>query len=369
MGLFDKTKRKPERRKNKAGSCLAVVLTALLLGSALCGCRASAPKQESSPEPAVEVETKAAQETEAAPEQAQPCTAMELLEPYVDASPQIAFAAAWLGCREAGEDRPLDQWLLDTVPGLMEEMPFVLQIPEDRILGGEGGNVFLILPRDETTSLSVNRVQWVSRENGVWPEVCEVLYRSEYAEPVLITAGWVEYPDKADVGICAVAGNGAEAEWYPAFGEYGNVIVPCGEDALPLVLDFTGYADSPGYEMPGDAWWLPPTDEGLADTTWVCGDWMLELSRGGSDPEFAGCAQLLHPEDGEFKMVSSGVWRMEETCLHLELSAGAGASLSGSFPVLIAPSGDYLYMEKSAEGSLPFFGEDCAAVELVLSYG
>ena len=75
MALFDKMKRKPERRKNKARSCLAAVLTTLLLGSALCGCRASAPKQESSPEPAVKAETKAAQETEATPGQAQPCTA------------------------------------------------------------------------------------------------------------------------------------------------------------------------------------------------------------------------------------------------------------------------------------------------------
>lgn len=362
MGLFDKQKRKPERRKNRGRACLAAVLAALLLGYALCGCRASAPKQESSPEPTVKTETEAAQETETTSGQSQPCTAMELLDPYMEASPQIAFAVAWLGCREVEEDRPLDQWLAETVPGLMAEMPFVLQIPEDRILGGDAGNVFLILPRDETTSLSVNRVRWVSRENGVRPEVCEVLYRSEYAEPVLITAGWVEYPDEADLGICAVAGNGTQAEWYPAFGEYGNVIVPCGEDSLPLVLDFTGYADSPGYVLPGDAWWLPPTDEGLADTTWVCGDWMLELSRGGA-------AELLHPENGEFQPVYSGVWRMEETCLHLELSTGAGASLSGSFPVLIAPSGDYLYMETSAEGSLPFFGEDCAAVELVHSYG
>lgn len=367
MGLFDKMKRKPARRKNRGRGCLAAALAAVLLGAALCGCRAGAP--ESAPEPTRMAETEAAAETESAPEQVLPDTAMELLTPYMEAAPQFAFAAAWLGCRETGEDRSLDQWLLDTVPGLVEQMPFVLQLPEDRILGSEAGDVFLILPRDEMTSLSVNRVQWVACEEGVRPEVTEVLYRGEYGEPVLMIAGWEEYPYEADLLVCAVAGNGAQAQWCPAFGEYGGISVPYGEDGEPLVLDFTGYGGSTGWEMPGDAGWLAPTDEGLADTTWICGEWMLELSRGGSDPAYAGCAQLLYPEDGEYKMVCSGVWRMEETCLQLELSGGAGDPLSGSFPVFISPSGDNLYMEKSAQSTLPFFGEDCAAVELIRSYG
>lgn len=37
---------------------------------------------------------------------------------------------------------------------------------------------------------------------------------------------------------------------------------------------------------------------------------------------------------------------MEDDCLRLDMSAGVGSSLSGSFPVLISPSGEYLYFQR-----------------------
>lgn len=41
---------------------------------------------------------------------------------------------------------------------------------------------------------------------------------------------------------------------------------------------------------------------------------------------------------------------MEDDCLRLDMSAGVGSSLSGSFPVLISPSGEYLYFQRSRIG-------------------
>ena len=52
---------------------------------------------------------------------------------------------------------------------------------------------------------------------------------------------------------------------------------------------------------------------------------------------------------------------MEDDCLRLDMSAGVGSSLSGSFPVLISPSGEYLYFQRSRIGEgMPFLrnGED-----------
>lgn len=46
----------------------------------------------------------------------------------------IALAAAYLGYREANDPTPLTDWMWVNSPGLMEEMPFILTIPEDRIL-------------------------------------------------------------------------------------------------------------------------------------------------------------------------------------------------------------------------------------------
>ena len=46
---------------------------------------------------------------------------------------------------------------------------------------------------------------------------------------------------------------------------------------------------------------------------------------------------------------------MEDDCLRLDMSAGVGSSLSGSFPVLISPSGEYLYFQRSRIGEgMPF---------------
>ena len=78
---------------------------------------------------------------------------------------------------------------------------------------------------------------------------------------------------------------------------------------------------------------------GLADTDWVCDDWLMSLHYGDCDPDYAGIAELYHrfEDNTELTRVFSGVWRMEDDCLRLDLSAGVGSSLSGSFPILISP--------------------------------
>ena len=61
---------------------------------------------------------------------------------------------------------------------------------------------------------------------------------------------------------------------------------------------------------------------------------------------------------------------MEDDFLRLDMSAGVGSSLSGSFPVLISPSGEYLYFQRSRIGEgMPFLrnGED--STTLSLRYG
>lgn len=315
-------------------------------------------------------------------EQAQ--AAMNLLRECMDNAPQIALAAACLGYREADDPTPLADWMWVNSPGLMEEMPFILTIPQDRILGAGYGDLYCLVPRDDNTTLAVNHVTWKSTGNGVWPEADEVLYRDERAQPVLVFVGYEEFPDEPDVGIHAIAGNGAQVEWYPFLdAEDGHLSIPTGVDYNPLILDFTHFGDINGldywdnpdkWQPVGDDGWLPPTDEGLADSQWNCGEnWFMELGRGSCDPDYAGIADLYYQsEDGqEFQMLYSGVWRMEGDCLRLELSAGVGSSAGGSFPVLIDPSGDHLYIQQSRDGYTcpPFFGDDVTLMELTRSYG
>ena len=81
---------------------------------------------------------------------------------------QLAGAVAYLGQREPNDRSSMTDWLLENSGGLVSELPFLLEIPAERVLGGESGKLYCIVPRDESTSLAVNHVTWESQGNGVW---------------------------------------------------------------------------------------------------------------------------------------------------------------------------------------------------------
>ena len=99
----------------------------------------------------------------------------------------------------------------------------------------------------------------------------------------------------------------------------------------------------------------------------------MEFGWGDSDPDYSGRIDLYHqPEDGqEYAYSYSGIWRMEGDCLHLDLSDGAGTRMSGSFPVLIDPSGESLHIQQDRETGVcpPFFGEGMTCMDLIRAYG
>lgn len=302
---------------------------------------------------------------------------------------QYAGAVAYLGYRKQGDSTPLSDWLVENCAGLVEAMPFLLHIPAERILGAGWGDLFCIVPRDENTSLAVNHVTWESLGNGVWPVPGEVLYREEYAQPVLVFVGYEEFRDEPDIEIIASdsGGAGGLVTWYPVWDVEvgGDMIVPTGEDYAPLVMDFTLFGDVTGLDYWGDPdgweptgvdWWVSPTEEGLADTCWVCDGWSLNLLGGDGDLDYAGIAELYcQSEDGqEYQLLYSGVWRMVDDCLQLIVSTGAGnlpSDASGVFPVLIDPSGDYLHIQQDRDNGMrpPFFDNDMSSMELIRSYG
>lgn len=218
---------------------------------------------------------------------------------------QLAGAVAYLGYREENDKSTISDWIQNNNPDLLAELPFLEEIPEDRILGAGYGNLFCVVPRDEKTSLAVNHVIWIPTPDGSQPQTDEVLYRSENAEPILLYAVFEEFREEPDVEINIIAGNGAQTHWYPQVSDYGSMILPAGYDEQVQLMDLNRLdelmsAGNDTADPPGDDWWLPPTNEGLADTTWVCEDWTLELHYGDCDPDFAGLARLYHRfEDNE----------------------------------------------------------------------
>ena len=162
----------------------AVLCVALALGLAAC---------ESKDTPPVETETGGAAGTlsgsKGEPEKMDLELAEESLELLYDAmafDDQYAGAVAYLGYREQGDSTPLSDWLWENCAGLVEAMPFLLHIPAEHVLGPGYGDVFCIVPRDETTMLTVEHITWVPSQFEVGEVTDEVLYQAKSAQPVLI---------------------------------------------------------------------------------------------------------------------------------------------------------------------------------------
>lgn len=303
------------------------------------------------------------------PEQAE--ESLEFLRSNMIYCEPVAGAVAYLGYREQGDSTPLSDWLRENGSGLTEGLPFLLGIPDTCVLGAGYGDLYCIVPRNENTSLSVNRVTWKDAE----PVTEEVLYREEYAQSVLVFVNYNQSRENPDTEIVLVTDSGAEVTWYPRTDEEGCPVVPYTEDYISRLLDFTfygDYMDAKYYEGDPPAWY-PPTDWGLAYTSWDYGNWYMEMSWGDSSPEYSGIVNLYyHEAEGqEYELAYSGVWRMEEERLRLELSDNAGNSISGAFPADIDSYGEYLSIYQDPETYVcpPFFDEGMTYAVLALTYG
>lgn len=301
-------------------------------------------------------------------------------------SDRITGAVAYLGQREQGDSSSLTDWLRENNSALISEMPFLLDIPAERVLGAGYGDLYCIVPRDENTSLAVNHITWESYGNGIHSEADEVLYREECAQPVLVFVD----ADEPDIEIILVTNEGVSLDWIPQIDEYGYPIVPIWDDGEAMLMDFAvfGYTngfdysdqwdfenrdpDDSGWEPAGDDWWLPPTDAGLEDTTWVCDRWMMEFVADDSEPGYAGWVYIyFQPEDyQEYELIRAGVWRMEDDCLRLHLHVPVEDSLDAAFPILVSPSGEEMYFQRARTGEgVPFLSDGQDSIGLTLSYG
>ena len=311
--------------------CAAILCHILLLGLAGCG-KANKAKLNDGGDPPVKASVDALKQGQPAADSEETVDGAESLARVrgdLEYDGRLTGAAAYLGLREKGDPTELTDWLRENCADLTSELPFLLEIPSERVLGAGYGKLFCIVPRDENTSLAVNHVTWQMMGNGLHPVADEVLYREEYAEPVLVFVD----PEEPDKEVNLVTNDGVAAIWYPQEDGYGNLFLPTDEAGEPMLYDFAIYGYTTGLDYPegwepfGDDWWGPPTELGLADTSWLCDSWVLELRGGDAGPGYAGTADLYYAPAGYIKQDYLGVWRMEDDCLYLKLSHGRGDPL------------------------------------------
>ena len=240
--------------------CAAILCHILLLGLAGCG-KANKAKPNDGGDPPVKASVDALKQGQPAADSEETVDGAESLARVrgdLEYDGRLTGAAAYLGLREKGDQTELTDWLRENCADLTSELPFLLEIPSERVLGAGYGKLFCIVPRDENTSLAVNHVTWQMMGNGLHPVADEVLYREEYAEPVLVFVD----PEEPDKEVNLVTNDGVAAIWYPQEDGYGNLILPTDEAGAPMLYDFAIYGYTTGLDYPegwepsGDDWWL-----------------------------------------------------------------------------------------------------------------
>ena len=149
---------------------------------------------------------------------------LPVTEPAEEVSPEAAlnalcqtmvgtsrlFAVACFGYWE-GED-PMEI-LRETAPQLCADLPFLTEIPPDRIIG-QSGDLFCIVPLDADATVAVSK--------GYWDEEYQlyiyddILYSSNTGEPILLlcnSSGW-----EPDCQLY-ISGPSGELIWYPQTDE------------------------------------------------------------------------------------------------------------------------------------------------------
>ena len=178
------------------------------------------------------------------------------------------FAVAYLGYPEVvGEELQSDPFAImqENAYGLCEDLPFLMEIPQDRIVG-ECGELYCIVPKDENATIAVNRGCW--DDSGEVYEYAEVIYRSESGEPILLfcnSAGW-----EADTQVVITDSRGTVTTWYPELDDNLCVMLH-NEDPENLFFDFSPYREiiMAKHRLLKDTQWAMPTVEMLAGTTWI----------------------------------------------------------------------------------------------------
>ena len=287
------------------------------------------------------------------------------------------FAAAYLGYYSAEDGAPLSGRIKENNERLLEDYPFIADIPSERMIGSEG-YLFCIIPRGTNDSLAINRVHRSTENDGY--ETDEVAYRAESGEPVLVFCepnGTVYEPDTS---VSIVSEDGTVSGWLAALSQSGTI---SHENALDIT-DYNGTAPDPIEEYLAYNW-LGPTEYGMTDGGTAM--WQLRSSEAEYLLSFCsdGTVTLDWKYNGQAENEEcwSGQWTVSEeidrpTDVTISLSRVGGRNfdsvdapmyISETYPVLKSPSGEEMRIFRGENGVLlPFMNDGELFSKLSLLY-
>ena len=189
------------------------------------------------------------------------------------------FAVAYLGYHNTVDAyEPVDPYevIQQEVPQLCADLPFLLEIPQERIIG-ERGDLFCIVPLDADAQVAVSMCAWdMVNEEYIYEES---LFFSETGEPILLFCN--DYGWEPDTQLF-ISGPSGTAIWYPYIDDNQCAAPLRNDNWEELFLDFSPYREmlAANYRSATEnVEWeaVIPTQEDLIGSTWV---WQRYLKDG-----------------------------------------------------------------------------------------
>lgn len=234
----------------------------MLLALLLAGCQETPPAATTVPEATT------------LPPETMPSEGELALTSLRQAMAQAPFAVAYLGYHntpdsDAAEDP--QAILPEIAPKLCAELPFLLEIPQERVIG-KSGELYCIVPRDTDAQVSVHLGTW--EESGETYIYEETLYTAQTGDPILIfgnDAGW-----EPDMQV-TVSGAAGDVTWYPRLDDSGCAAPLQNENGETLFYDFSPYRELLMEEyqaaLGSEAEMALPTEEDLYGKTFTWEGW------------------------------------------------------------------------------------------------
>ena len=224
-------------------------------------------------------------------------------------TPQL-FAAACFGY--VPQDADPFAIMQEAAPQLCEDLPFLLTIREENVVG-TFGYLFCIVPADETATVAVNRRPWNAETERY--EEPEVLHRSENGSPILVMCpneDWIP-----DTEVILTDSSGTVTVWSPYLDPSYRISALRNENGESLIFDFTSYDELPN---PG---WNQRIDSSELVGTWELAWTEVEGDRNEAEPGV--CTIEITPDErGFYRFTYSDRDFPEENLLDRELLVGPG---------------------------------------------
>lgn len=224
-------------------------------------------------------------------------------------TPRI-FAAAFFGY--VPQDADLFAVMQETAPQLCENLPFLLAVGDENIIGTYG-YLFCIVPADENATVAVNRRPWNAETESY--EEPEVLYRRESGSPILVMCPNEDWIPDTEVIITDSSEN--VTVWSPYLNPDYSISGLSNDNGESLIFDFTSYD-----ELPDPGW-----SQGI-DSSELVGTWGLtwtEVEGDRSEAEPGVCTIKITPDETDtFRFTYTNRDFSEENVQNRELIVVAG---------------------------------------------